>query len=68
MTRYVAIDSCDKCPFVEITRDYTEDSFETCFRWECKKKHKPARRYVDWNDKDKFIPVWCPLPTKEKLN
>lgn len=56
------ITSCEECPNVNIQRDY----FETCFRWDCKaKRNKNILRYRDWREKDKFIPVWCPLRKKK---
>lgn len=59
------IKSCEKCPHVYIDRDYTEDSFETCFKWDCTLKSKNIARYVDWNEKDPpEIPKWCPLDKK----
>lgn len=60
--KIIKIDSCQLCPHFQLSRDYTEDSFETCYRWFCKEVKKDIRRYVDWNDREKFIPDWCPLP------
>lgn len=58
----IEIKSCKECPHFREERDYTADSFETCFRWYCKKLEKNVRRYVDWNDKrEEFIPEECPL-------
>ena len=65
----LVITSCTECPHCDISRDYTEDSFETCFRWVCKfdiDKPRDIRRYVDWNDNKKHIPDWCPLIIKER--
>lgn len=61
------IETCEKCPHVNVNRDYTEDSFETCFRWDCKlAKGKNILRYRDWHEKDNFIPGWCPLKKVKK--
>lgn len=62
------IESCIDCPHCKTERDWTEDSFETCERWDCAfnglNKKKNIRRYVDWYDHSKFIPDWCPLAKK----
>jgi len=59
------IKSCEHCPFCEVTPDPTDDWFEQCFRWDCKKANKNVQRYVEWTDKG-FIPDWCPLRKDEK--
>ena len=64
MTRYLKIETCTDCPFCEQSRDYTADSFETNTRWDCTQEKKNIRRYVDWTDRKKFIPDWCPLSKK----
>jgi hypothetical protein len=71
--RFIKIDTCEKCPHLLSSRDYTADSWEEVSRWGCRittavdeksgvKTERNIRRYVDWNDKVKFIPDWCPLP------
>lgn len=65
-TATLKMDTCTQCPFFSRDRDYTSDSFEYVERWYCKKKEKDIRRYVDWNDKQKYIPEWCPLTKKTK--
>ena len=70
MTKSVSlkIDNCTECPHCRTERDFSEDSFETLERWDCKftGTKKNIRRYVDWYDKDKFIPNWCPLIKEKK--
>lgn len=65
---YLKIENCQQCPNVSIDRQWTSDSFETCFIWKCKKNEmKIIAEYVDWNDKIlPPIPNWCPLRTKKK--
>ncbi len=70
MARYIKIESCTECKSCYKNRDYTEDSFETCFRYDCRHKDiwdgnvdsygKNIARYVDWYEKDPEIPDWCP--------
>lgn len=63
----IEIFSCLDCKSLRSDRDYTEDSFETCFRYDCEKTGKNLLRYVDWNEKIKLdIPDWCPKLNKEK--
>lgn len=58
----IVLKSCADCPFIKIRQVYTEDSFETVFSWHCKKKkEKEIRGYVEWNDREKYVPDWCPL-------
>lgn len=63
-TRLLVINRCADCPNAEISRDYTEDSFETCFRHFCKVLKKDVRRYVDWNENPP-VPEECPLTKGE---
>lgn len=67
MGRFLEINSCTECPFCDTNRDYSADSFETLIRWDCKKKQQASRRYVEWTDKENFIPDWCPLPQATQL-
>lgn len=66
---YLKIETCTKCPNCKVDRDYTEDSYEYVERWDCgyglPKEFKNIRRYVDWHDKQPFIPDWCPLKNKK---
>lgn len=57
------ITTCLDCPFVEIKRHYTADSFEHANDWFCKKKdNKEIAGYVSWNEeKDVKVPTWCPI-------
>ena len=65
------IETCRECPHCRETQDYTSDSFESVSRLDCYQleftngKHKDhgrnIQRYVAWNDKDNYIPDWCPL-------
>jgi len=64
--KILKIESCKDCPFHSATRDFTEDSFEYVEKWRCEKLMKFIRRYVDWYDKDKFIPDECPLEEEEE--
>lgn len=74
----VEIKKCSDCTHCRKERDYTEDSFETCFRFDCMNSiHFPKNgkldvpkniaRYVDWYESDPCIPNWCPLISKEKI-
>jgi hypothetical protein len=57
---------CDKCGALNKERQYTEDSFETCFKWECKMlNNKVISQCVDWNEHN--IPPLsdCPLNIKK---
>ncbi len=62
------ITHCSQCPFLEMKRHYTADSFEHEYNWYCKKKNdKVIENYVSWNEeKDVKIPKWCPLAQKPK--
>ena len=62
-TASLKIDHCSKCPFLEMKRHYTADSFEHAHDWFCKKADgKKIEGYVDWNEeKDVKIPDWCPM-------
>ena len=64
MPRILKIECCTECPPHSKLRDYTSDSWETCFKWLCKKLDKPVRRYVGIFEKDKYIPEECPLSKK----
>jgi len=66
MKKIDVFESCTKCKHVKIERDYTADSFEFCMSWFCTKSNKFVRRYVDWHDKDEFIPDWCELEDYKK--
>ena len=61
MPKKIVITSCTQCPHHSEQRDYTEDSFETVFKWYCSKSNAFVRRYVDWNNKKDYIPADCPL-------
>lgn len=58
--------NCKDCDHCVIRRDYTEDSWEYCERWDCLKQQRNIRRYVDWYDKKDYIPTWCPYIPVEK--
>ena len=58
---FIEIKSCTECKECESSRDYTADSFETDFRYECRKvkqKGKPRNiaRYGEWKDPDPEVP------------
>ena len=62
----IEIKGCKECPFVDISRDYTADSWEHCEKYVCKKQHnKIIERYVDWNEKV-AVPDRCPIKVEEK--
>jgi hypothetical protein len=65
MSKVLKIECCTQCPNHSTERDYTADSWEYCVKWNCKKLKNPVRRYVDWNDHDKYIPKNCPLEDKK---
>ncbi len=59
--KVIKLTSCRDCPHVQISRDYTEDSWESVDKWKCLLLNLYVRRYVDWHDKGEFIPKGCPL-------
>jgi len=63
----IQIESCKDCKNCLTERDYTSDSWEMCFRWDCKLADKNIRRYVEWHDDLKYIPDWCPLLSKTEV-
>lgn len=67
MSKLLKIDSCTECPHHSSDRDWTPDSWETCFKWKCDLLKEPVRRYVDWNDHDNFIPKECPLDSNKNI-
>lgn len=64
MSKIIEIECCTQCPNYTKERDYTEDSWDTSEKWKCRLLPEPTRRYVDWYDKDLFIPDNCPLENK----
>ena len=57
---------CDGCGALKKERQYTEDSFETCFKWECKMlDNKVISQYVDWNEYKIPRLSDCPLNVKK---
>lgn len=63
----IKITCCNQCPhFNGSERHYTGDSFETVFKWVCKKSNDKLIATMDWNDKDAPIPKWCPLRPVKK--
>ena len=61
----IKLKNCIGCPYLETNRQYTADSFETCFKWTCKKSDKVIANYVDWNEDDRIkIPEWCEILVK----
>lgn len=64
---YLKITYCQKCPYVDIERAWTADSFESCFNYLCKaKKDKMIEDFVEWHEKGPKPPTWCPLRKKYK--
>lgn len=64
---------CDGCGALKQERQYTEDSFETCFKWECGMLNgKTISEYVYWNEHNISRLPDCPLNAiktpKEKIN
>ena len=63
---------CDKCGALSTERQFTEDSFETCFKWTCKMLNKTIAQYVDWHEHGIERLPDCPLNVKktpkEKIN
>lgn len=64
----IPITSCKDCPFVNIQRCQTEDSWEKAFDWFCSKaENKKIEGYIEWREVDDVkIPKWCPLRTQKK--
>ncbi len=68
-TKTFTISTCVNCSNCRKERDFTSDSWETCFRFSCShpdvlinnSKPMDIARYVDWYEKDPEIPTWCPL-------
>ena len=57
------IKHCQSCPFLDMKRHYTADSFEHAHNWFCKKKKgKKIAGHVDWYEEEEVkIPEWCPI-------
>lgn len=54
--------SCMKCPNMDKTRVYTEDSWEEPYKISCKKvPDKIIAGFFEWHDPIPEIPQWCPL-------
>lgn len=66
----IPITSCKDCPFVNIKRHYTQDSWEEEYDFFCKKSEgKEIEGCINWNKvKSVKIPKWCPLRTQKKKN
>ena len=63
MSKTITIHKCSECNHCKIERDYTSDSFETCFKQDCyfdRKHPKNIARNIDWYEKNPKIPTWCP--------
>lgn len=60
------IESCKNCPFFDMKRHYTPDSFEMCFDWICKKYNNMIIACVETFEKEPGIPDWCPILTKQE--
>lgn len=59
--KIIKIETCKDCKHLQETRDYSPDSFEMLFRWDCKKEKKNIRRYIEVFDGKIPIPNWCSL-------
>lgn len=57
---FLEINKCSECPNCTVTKDYTEDSWDDCRRYDCKKEEKNIARWVDWNEEGPDVPEWCP--------
>ena len=59
------ITHCEQCPFLDVQRHYTADSFDMEYDWFCKKKNnKEIAGSVGWSASESRmvkIPKWCPL-------
>lgn len=71
MTKVVfEIENCSKCPFVDIIKVYTGDSWDDVHKWLCAKSdNKQIYGYVEWNNTKRcVVPDWCPILIKEPMN
>ena len=57
---FIEIKNCFQCPSCEAIPEFTEDSFERPFRYDCKEKEKNIIHYHDLTDPIPNIPKWCP--------
>jgi len=57
----IELTCCTECPHHCQEQDFTSDSFDLCYKWECKILDEYVRRHVEWTDHSKFIPKNCPL-------
>jgi hypothetical protein len=60
-TIVLSIKCCNKCPYFDMKKRYTPDSFENVFDWICLKNKDAIIASVDTFDKNPKIPEWCPL-------
>ena len=74
------ITHCSQCPYCEMTRQYTEDSFEEEYNLRCTKTGRLLYKYLDWYEirtmftpaKPEYdsardvVPDNCPLATENK--
>ena len=62
------IKNCKQCPFIDIQRCYTSDSWEHADDWFCEKAdNKKISGYVGFFEEDAVeIPSWCPCKTKSR--
>ena len=69
----IEIFTCQECKELEMSRDYTPDSFELCSKGVCKKKRSKVKwkdgrdvfRYLESFDNMPDVPDWCPKRIKE---
>lgn len=54
------IESCEKCPFKTVTRNYSTDGWDRVEDWKCNKVDKDIRKMIDTFEKVE-IPKWCPF-------
>jgi len=65
----IELKSCSECPFCDIQKVYTPDSWDNVSKWTCKhiksgKEGRVISSYVDWYDKKEGVPTWCPAKVK----
>ncbi|PEV64166.1 hypothetical protein CN434_25495 [Bacillus thuringiensis] len=56
----IEMENCEQCPFAQVSKVYTRDSWENVRKVHCTKLNKDVHEYLDWYDKSP-IPNECPI-------
>lgn len=61
----VEVTNCDKCPYAEVRKVWTSDSWDDVRAIKCKKLGEDVYGYLDWYDKSP-VPEKCPFVVEVK--